>query len=147
MLGLFAPGKIDETCRALQMSAADTADAVGLAAYGLVFLVNCLLEAPAYGIAGRAMGRSPRTVASQIAGLNLATHPIVYFALPALAERQGWTLLTLASVSEGFAFALEAVLLRAVWNYPWRAAAATSLFANLTSWWIGAYLSGAGLLP
>jgi hypothetical protein len=147
MLGLFAPGKIDATCRALQMSAADTAGAVGLPAYGFVFLVNWLLEAPAYGIAGRVMGCSPRTIASQIVGLNLATHPIVYFALPALAERQGWTLLTLASVSEGFAFAAEAALLRAVWNYPWRAAAAASFFANLTSWWAGAYLSGTGLLP
>ena len=146
VLGLLAPDRLDETCRTLQASQGGGAG-MDAGAYALVFFVNCLLEAPAYAIAGRILGRSPLTVAGQILGLNLATHPAVYFALPALAEMQGWTLLSQASISEGFAFAAEALLLRAVWRYPWRSAAVASVLANLTSWWIGAYLSSSGLLP
>ncbi len=147
VLGLIAPGMLDEACHAVQINEAGGTADITFPAYALVFFVNCILEAPAYGIGGRIMGRGPRAVAGQIAGLNLATHPCVYFLLPALAERAGWTLLTQASVSEVFAFAVEAALLRAVWKYPWHAAAAASFLANLTSWWTGAYLSGAGLLP
>ncbi|MGO9544746.1 MAG: hypothetical protein ACLPPF_08125 [Rhodomicrobium sp.] len=147
VLGLFAPGMLGETCRVLQLSEAGGSEDISAAAYGLVFLVNCILEAPAYAIAGRIMGRPAHAILGQIAGLNLATHPAVYFVLPVLAERLGWTLLTQAAVSEVFAFTVEAALLRAVWKYPWRAAAAASFLANLTSWWSGAYLSGSGFLP
>ncbi len=147
VLGLFAPGMLGEACRVLQLSEAGGAADITAAAYALVFSVNCILEAPAYAIAGRIMGRPLHAVLGQIAGLNLATHPTVYFVLPVLAERLGWTLLAQASVSEVFAFAVEAALLRAFWQYPWRAAAAASFLANLTSWWAGAYLSGSGFLP
>jgi hypothetical protein len=146
LLGLLAPSRLDEACRALQSSQGGAA-ATPFAIYALIFLINCLLEAPAYGVAGRILGRSPQTILAQIVGLNLATHPAVYFVLPALAEKQGWTLLTQASISEAFAFITEALLLRAVWHYPLRSAVAASLLANLSSWWIGTYLSDAGLLP
>jgi hypothetical protein len=146
LLGLLAPGRLDEACRALQLSKDDLAG-VTFWAYLLVFLVNCVLETPAYGIAGRMLGRPARTVLAQILLLNLATHPAVYFAWPALAGKLGWTLLTLYGISELFAFAVEAALLRAVWAYSWRSAALASALANLSSWWAGAYLSFFDFLP
>jgi hypothetical protein len=146
LMGLLAPSLLDEACRTLQSAGAGAAD-TPFAAYVLVFLVNCLLETPAYAIAGRWLGRSPQSVLGQILGLNFATHPAVYFILPALAEKQGWTAFTQMGVSEAFAFGAEALLLRAAWHYSWRWAVAASALANLSSWWIGAHLSDSGLLP
>ncbi len=146
VLGLLAPGQLDEACRTLLLSK-DDLEGVTFWAYLLVFLVNCALETPAYGIAGRTMGRPARTVLAQIFLLNLATHPAVYFAWPALSQSLGWTLLTLYSASELFAFAVEAALLRTVWTYSWRSAVLASALANLSSWWAGAYLSFFDLLP
>ncbi len=146
VLGLAAPDRLDAACRAVLGGEAGAAD-ITFAAYALVFLVNCLLEAPAYGISARIVGRSRQAALGQIVGLNLATHPAVYFALPTLAESLGWSLLAQVSVSEIFAFAVEAALLRGIWAYPWRSAALASALANLSSWWAGAYLSESGLLP
>jgi hypothetical protein len=146
VLDLAAPGRLSAACRTVLSGEAGAAD-ITFAAYALVFLVNCLLEAPAYGISARIMGRSRLAALGQIIGLNLATHPAVYFALPSLAESLGWSLLTQVSVSEIFAFAVEAALLRGIWAYPWRSAALASALANLSSWWAGAYLSESGLLP
>jgi hypothetical protein len=146
VLDLLAPGRLGAACRTVLSGEAGAAD-VTLAAYALVFLANCLLEAPAYGVFAHIMGRSRQAALGQIIGLNLATHPAVYFVFPSLAESLGWSLLTQVSVSEIFAFAVEAALLRGIWAYPWRSAVLASALANLSSWWAGAYLSESGLLP
>jgi hypothetical protein len=145
ILGFVDPAALAATCAAIQNVGA-SATSTALPAYMAVFAINALLEAPAYGIAGYLNKQTPSTILGQILILNIATHPIVYYLFPLFAGHAAWTLLTLAGTSEAFAIVVEAALLKIVWNFSWSAAAFASLAANLTSWWVGAYLAEAGLL-
>jgi hypothetical protein len=144
LLGLAAPDRLGLMCRAAQAAAAETND-VSLSAYAAVFLLNCLLEAPAYWLAGRKLGRSHREIAGQVVLLNLATHPLVYYGFPHVASTAEWSWLTMVTLCEIFAFTMEAVLLRIVWRYSWPMAIFASTAANFTSWQTGALLYDAGM--
>jgi hypothetical protein len=145
ILGLVEPGALEGVCAAIQNDEA-SATSTAFPVYVAVFAVNALLEAPAYGFAGYLNKQAPVAILRQILVLNIATHPAVFYLFPLLASRLGWTLLTLTGASEAFAIVVEAALLKLVWNFSWLAAAFASLAANLTSWWVGAYLMEAGFL-
>jgi len=104
--------------------------------YALYFFWTCVIEAPVYAFALRTL--TWRRRAAAIVGLNLATHPLVYFAFPLLALRLHWDPLRAVLAAEAFAVLVEAVLLwRMRRSGSFVAALAYSFAANLASFVFG----------
>jgi hypothetical protein len=115
--------------------------------YLCIFAATCVMEFPFYFLVGKTQGKNLRQLLLQTIGLNLATHPFIFWVLPWIGERLEWKFLTTASLSEFFAFAVETALLRFVAKYSWGIAILASGTANVFSWWFGLYLRQKGLLP
>lgn len=99
--------------------------------YAGVWLATCLFEAPLYAVATRRLGW--KRALGLLALGNLATHPVVYLALPCAVEHY----LTAVLIGEGFAMTAEAWILRAGAKLGWPQALAWSAAANLVSWQLG----------
>src|SRR5580704_15150772 len=82
----FASNLLQPDCFWILKTAPRPAD-VTLEYYLLIFLITCLLEAPFYFwcLTGRSLGSK----ISATVLLNLATHPVVYFAFPRLVAMAG----------------------------------------------------------
>jgi hypothetical protein len=109
-----------------------------LGEYALVYFFTCLIEFPFYWL-----GLRNRCGLVKIAWvtlvLNLATHPLIYFLFPLLVFRlHGGSYQSLLA-SEVFAPVVEAMLLYGITRLNVITVVASSVVANLCSWWIGAY--------
>jgi hypothetical protein len=135
----FASNQLDALCLA-SLKNIVTRNQISLGSYLLIFAATILLESPIYFLAGKYCGQTIRRICGQILLLNLATHPIVTWIIPPLAE--GWRLdgLTTVLISEIFAPIVEAILLRKVYKYTRPIAILAAILANLCSWWLGLYL-------
>lgn len=102
--------------------------------YAGVWLATCLLEAPLYAVAARRLGW--KRALGLLAACNLATHPVVYLALPCAVEHY----LAAVLIGEAFAVAAEAAILRAGARLSWPGALGWSTAANLVSWQLGTLL-------
>jgi hypothetical protein len=129
---------LDPLCRLTLMQTTELYD-LSFKAYLPLFLLTCLFEAPFYFIFLR--GRSFTSRLSALLLCNLATHPIVCFVIPKLAERFQLTLASELAIAEIFAPAIEALLLWKVWRMRLTTALIAAVLANLFSWWVGIYLS------
>ena len=97
-----------------------------------IFALTCAIEAPVYAMALRSRGA--RTTALAIAALNLATHPLVFFAIPRAVSSLGGHNSTSLLVAEIFAPAVEALLLWRIRGGSAWSSLAYALAANLLSW-------------
>jgi hypothetical protein len=68
--------------------------------------------------------------------LSLATHPVVWFVIPPLADVAGLRHAQMVWVAEAFAYATEAAML-CTWRVRWWRALAVSAIANTASFAIG----------
>lgn len=134
-------GGIAPVCRGALDGAAAATDAAP-AYYLGVFLLTCLLEAPVYFQALKASAGGKPARWQAVVLLNLATHPIVYFAVPRLVAWQTGSYAQALTLGETFAPLAEAAGLRAFWAMPWPRALLAAAAANLISWWSGIYILG-----
>ena len=72
---------------------------------------------------------------------NGISHPFVYFVFPAMGVAYQLSYLHVLMGAEIFAPLIEALVLIKIWNLPGRIAWPCLIVANLTSWWIGIYLT------
>jgi len=98
-------------------------------AWVLAFALTQLVEMPIY----RALARVRWW---QAFSLSLVTHPAVWYVLPPLCERAGLTWGQSLWLAEGFAYLVEAALLRA-YGVRWLRAVAVSCAANTASLLVG----------
>jgi hypothetical protein len=132
-------GAVPFDCQVM-LSSLDSSQSWTIAAYAQVFAWTCLLEAPFF--VGYALKRGlgwPKAFAL-LAGANLATHPLVTFALPIIAESSGWVVVYSTLVKEAFAPLVETLVVRRFTGASWVAALGVAFAANLFSWWIGSLL-------
>jgi hypothetical protein len=72
---------------------------------------------------------------------NLISHPFVYFIFPLLGMKSHLSYLSVLISAELFAPTLEILILISIWRLPRRSVIPSLITANLTSWWIGIYLT------
>jgi len=135
----LAPASLDPACLQV-LSLPQRATHVSPGRYLEVFLLTCVLEAPFYLWALRGSPWDMKRRCLAVAWLNLATHPVVYFALPWISARLGGSYGGTLAAGEAFAWLAEAGLLAAVWRLAWARSSAAALAANLCSWWIGTHI-------
>ncbi len=116
------------------------------AVYLQFFLLTCLFESIFYFYFGKLQKLVLPQILKQIFVLNLATHPIVFFAFPYFLEKMGSDVFTYIWTAELFAFTIEALILKFHYHYCWRKALGASGLANLFSWTVGIWLQTLGLL-
>jgi hypothetical protein len=101
-------------------------------AWALAFALTQLVEMPVY----RAL--APVSWARAFS-LSLVTHPMVWFVIPPLGERAGLSWGQTSWLAEGFAYVVEAALLRA-YGVTWPRAIAVACAANTASLAVGELL-------
>jgi hypothetical protein len=97
--------------------------------WALAFALTEVVETPIYCLLARVSGRRAFL-------LSLATHPVVWFVIPPLCERAGLRFPLMVWITEVFAYATEAAMLRA-WGVRWWRAIAVSAIANTASFAAG----------
>ena len=124
----------------VMLSSVDAPQAWTIAEYAPIFAWTCLLEAPFFvGFALRKGTGWPRAVAL-LAAANLATHPVVTFVFPLIAESNSWPIVYSTLGKEAFAPLVETLLVRKITKAGWLASLLIAFAANLFSWWIGSLL-------
>lgn len=98
-------------------------------AWALAFALTQLVEVPVY----RAL--APVGWARAFS-LSLVTHPVVWYVFPPLADAAGLTWGQMIGLAEGFAYVVEAGLLRA-YGVRWPRAIAVACLANTASVAVG----------
>lgn len=130
------PRWLSPACRAI-LDEPQRLTRIGALEYLFFFFLTCLLEALVYLPTHRRAGLGGQL---RIAVLpNLATHPIVFFAIPAAIFLLGGSYGQMLLVAETFAPVVEAWLLWRCWrDVAWKAVA-TAFGANWLSWTVGTY--------
>lgn len=93
--------------------------------WALAFALTQLVEVPIY----RALARVRWW---QAFSLSLVTHPAVWYVFPSLGARAALSWTQMLWLAEGFAYVVEAALLRA-YGVRWSRAIAVSMLANTAS--------------
>jgi len=130
---------VDFQCKIL-LASGDSFVALSLMQYLPVFLWTCILEAPFYLICLRLKKTSWQRSFAILFFANLATHPLVTFAFPLLAEKWQLPMVYSALLKETFAPVVETLVIKKFSRLSWLGSIALSFAANLFSWWVGAYL-------
>ena len=97
--------------------------------WALAFALTQLVEMPVYRTLAPVSWR-------RAFSLSLATHPVVWYVVPPLCERAGLSWGPTLWLAEGFAYLVEAALLRA-YGVSWLRAVAVSCAANTASAVVG----------
>lgn len=97
--------------------------------WALAFALTQLVELPIYRVL------APVTWWRAFS-LSLVTHPAVWYVFPPLGERAGLSWTQMLWLAEGFAYLVEAALLRA-YGVRWWRALAVSIVANTASIVVG----------
>ena len=139
VLSFLFPSRVDTACLAALEMDVSIPD-VSLPVYFCFFLLTCVLEAPIYFFIARKNGVAWAGAFSQVLGLNLASHPFVFFVVPHLIAHVQQNTAVMILIGECFAILIEALLLRLCWRYVMPKAAITSLVGNLISGGLGIFL-------
>lgn len=102
------------------------------------FGMTLLLESPIYFFGLSALSKLKRIQAILL--VNLATHPIIFYAFPEVLSRMSATYGTYLLAAEIFAPVVEALILWKGFRLPPLRAFTISIATNLISWWIGVLL-------
>lgn len=103
--------------------------------WAAAFVATVWIETPVIALAGRDVVSIPRAFAQSL-GLQLTTHPLLWWSFGALTERLGGYLPALL-VAETAVLIVEAALLAWLWRPHRRAAIFAALSANVSSTVIG----------
>lgn len=106
--------------------------------YIKVFSMTYLLELPIYWIFLKGYFNINRLFLVNFI-LNIATHPIVYLAMPVYFLKWNLNYIQYLGIAEVFAPAIEALLLKNLFLMRTRHAIWAAVIANLFSWTIGIY--------
>lgn len=110
---------------------------LGIATYLSIFFWTCALESPFYFFALRRIGKSWTQSSVVLILANLATHPIVTFVLPRIANRLELQNVYGILIEETFAPVIETLALRKLTQLTLAQSALISFSANLFSFWVG----------
>jgi hypothetical protein len=111
---------------------------INFSLYIFIFLLTCFLESSFYLILIKNQSLKKKLLALLIC--NLATHPIVSFVIPWIFSKMSKTYGESLMIGELFAFIVELVLLKVLWQQKWLNSFVISFLANLFSWSLGTYL-------
>jgi hypothetical protein len=110
-----------------------------------IFALTCALEAPFY-VLGAFRNMSWRNRILGLIGLNLCTHPLVFYGFPTIAAHLGISYAGTLTISEAFAPLCEALVVALLLThglkhkFSFARSLSVALSANLFSWWVGIYL-------
>ena len=114
---------------------------VGVTRYLCTFFLTCLLETPFYWLALKSWNVGRVKKVGFIVLVNLATHPFIYFGVPAITFRLGGKVYQSLLLSELFAPLVEGIILWRVRKGPAWVSLGYAIAANLFSWWVGIFLT------
>jgi hypothetical protein len=139
LFDFFTHRSSDFACK-IGLLSSDEVTVHSLSLYFYIFFMTCALEAPFYisYLMFRKLGLLRST---QILILcNLATHPLVTFGFPWLAQSFNWNTAQSSLAKEIFAPLVESLLIRRLGKLGWTESFALGVAANLFSWWVGTKL-------
>ncbi|MGZ3690094.1 MAG: hypothetical protein ACXVAX_01235 [Pseudobdellovibrio sp.] len=118
--------------------AAPPSDSIGLTEYLPFLLKTLILELPMYYLLLKKV-KSFKEVLIINLFVNLATHPIIFIAMPPLLNAFHFSYLSYLLIAEIFAPVVEALIINKYYKVNAGRAWAASIIANLVSWSIGVY--------
>ncbi len=118
--------------------ASPPSDSIGLVEYLPFFLKTLLLELPLYYLLLKNVKSFKQILLINLV-VNIATHPIIFIAMPPLLNAFGFSYLNYLIIAEIFAPAVEAILLHKTYKVSASRAWVAAIVANLVSWAIGVY--------